>query len=144
MPDRTTIDREQRAGIYEVVCNHLAGLNDVWLALEVRGDFATARRLAAEFVEDVRLLEDIGWDREDGRESFELTMPRADLARLLRRLWEEAEVTIGEASIERRAREEDEEADRWFRAGARACESVLGTLGPKGRGDGVRPTGDER
>lgn len=132
MPDPIiALDREQRAGIYEVVCNHLSGLNDVWLALEVRGDFATARRLAAEFVEDVRLLEDIGWDREDDRDSFQLTMRPRSLTRLLRRLWEEAEAMLGESSIERRARAEDEESDRWFRVGARACESVLCELRPQ-------------
>ena len=39
MPETTiAIDREQRAGLYEAVCNHLSGLGDIWLALEVDED----------------------------------------------------------------------------------------------------------
>lgn len=59
-------------------------------ALEQTEDFATAERLGIEFGEDFRLLEDIGWNGRDGRNSFDLTMPAHDLTELLQRLHDEA------------------------------------------------------
>jgi hypothetical protein len=40
----------------------LGALNDVWIAMECNKDFATAERLAIEFGEDFRLMEDLGWN----------------------------------------------------------------------------------
>lgn len=76
MPSTTcTIDGDQRDGLYELVRNHLGAVGDLWIALEINKDFATAERLGLEFGEDFRLLEDIGWNGRDGRKAFELTMP---------------------------------------------------------------------
>jgi hypothetical protein len=61
VPSTARINREQRDGIYELVRNHLAGIGDVAIALEDNEDIATAERLAIEFGEDFRLLDDIGW-----------------------------------------------------------------------------------
>lgn len=92
MPSSTaTINKDQREALYELVRNHLGGLGDVWIAMEAKGDYATAERLALEFSEDFRLLADLGWDREDSREMVELTMPREDLTEALKR---EAEVKV--------------------------------------------------
>lgn len=60
--------------LYEQVRNHLAAFGDLWLALETDRDYANAKRLAVEFGEDFRLLEDLGWDPNDGRFTVELTM----------------------------------------------------------------------
>ena len=60
----TTIDREQRDGLYELVRNHLGGIGDIWIALEQDGEYiATAERMGIEFGEDFRLLADLGWER---------------------------------------------------------------------------------
>ncbi len=59
----TTIDRDQREGLYELVRNHLGSIEDFWIALERTKDFATAERLGLEFAEDFRLLKDIGWSQ---------------------------------------------------------------------------------
>jgi hypothetical protein len=40
--------------------------------------------------DDARLLDDLGWEDDLGREEFTLTMPPADLARLLSRLNDDA------------------------------------------------------
>jgi len=91
MPSTTAkIDRDQRAGLYELVRNHLGAVGDIWIALEQTEDFATAERLGIEFGEDFRLLEDIGWSGESDRDSFDLTMPAHDLMELLQRLHGEA------------------------------------------------------
>lgn len=121
----TTITKEQRVGIYELVRNHLGGIGDVWIALEENEDFATAERLGIEFGEDFRLLDDIGWRPREDREEFELAMPPDDLAELLKRLHDEAERLLVESPSERRSREEDEESDRRFRVGLDACEELL-------------------
>jgi hypothetical protein len=65
----------QRDALYEQVRNHLAALNDIWIAIEGNKDFATAEQLALEFAEDFRLMQDLGWDAEDPRDTVELTMP---------------------------------------------------------------------
>jgi hypothetical protein len=49
MPETTiTIDRDQRDGLYEVISNHLALVQDFWVAMERTKDGATAERLGLE------------------------------------------------------------------------------------------------
>lgn len=88
MPETTTITiyRGHREGLYELVRNHLASIEDFWVALERTKDFAVAERMGLEFAEDFRLLRDIGWSEHDVRESYVLTMPAPELADLLKRL----------------------------------------------------------
>jgi hypothetical protein len=128
----TTINQEQRAGLYELVRNHLGGIGDVWIALEQNDDFATAERFGLEFGEDFRLLDDIGWQPQEDRDEFELTMPPNDLAELLKRLHGEAEQLLEQSPGERRSREEDEERERRFLAGSDACEELLVALDGRG------------
>jgi hypothetical protein len=135
VPDSTaTITGEQRAGIYELVCNHLYGIEDLWTALGRSRDYATAERLGLEFGEDFRLLADIGWAAEDDRESFELSMPPLDLMEVLRRLRSEAEKVLVESGTEREASEEDSKTNERFQIGHDACETVLADLDSTGRG----------
>lgn len=83
MPGTTsTINREQRHGLYELVRNHLGSVGDLWSALEHDEDFATAERLGLEFGEDFELLKDIGWAKGDGRDEFDIRMPPHDLMEL--------------------------------------------------------------
>jgi hypothetical protein len=79
------IDRKQREAIYEEVTDHLSGLGDVHITLR-QGDHVTAQRLRREFDQDLRLLDDLGWAEDEPGESFELTMPADELARVIRRL----------------------------------------------------------
>ncbi|MGE5281825.1 MAG: hypothetical protein ACM3N0_05805 [Chloroflexota bacterium] len=132
MPTTTTITRAQRAGIYELVRNHLAGIGDVVIALEETGDYAAAERLGLEFAEDVDLLADIGWRPDEERESFDLTMPVHDLAELLNRLHDEAERVLAGSQDERRSREEDEASEALLLAGLDACEKLLVDLDERG------------
>jgi hypothetical protein len=127
----TTIDRDQRNGLYELVRNHLGSVGDLWDALERDKDFATAERLGLEFGEDFRLLDDLGWSEEDGREEVELTMPPHDLMETLRRLQGEAGLVL--TGVE--GSSDDAETNQRFRRGYETCESVLAGLGtsPEGR-----------
>lgn len=129
MPDTTpTISGEQRDALYELVRDHLGGLNDVWIAMEQDRDFATAERLGLEFGEDFRLLEDLGWREDDNREAIELTMPAADLGQLLRRLHDEAEASLSRSPDEAGSREEDERTERRLLLAMDTCEELLVAL----------------
>ncbi len=128
MPDTITIDRDQRAGLYELVRNHLGSIEDFWVALERTEDFASAERLGEEFAEDFRLLRDIGWSEHDFRESYLLTMPADELRDLLRRLREEATHVLIERGTEAQSSREDA-ATKWrFQIGYEICRKVLADL----------------
>lgn len=128
----TTIDRDQRDGLYELVRNHLGSIEDFWIALERTRDFAKAEALSLEFAEDFRLLKDIGWDERDERETFDLNMPAHDLMELLKRLHDEAvEILVGSGGSEARSRRDDTDTDRRFQLGYEACQWVLADLDPR-------------
>lgn len=128
----TTIDQDQREGIYELVRNHLGSIEDFFVALERTRDFAKAERLALEFAEDFHLLRDIGWADDEDREAFELTMPAPDLSRLLQRLHTEAVPALFESGGEAESSRADAVTDRRLRLGYEACGRLLGELDPKG------------
>lgn len=126
MPGTTiTISGAQRDGLYELVRNHLGSVGDLWDHLERDKDFAAAERLGLELGEDFRLLGDIGWGEDEGRESFELTMPVHDLTELVKRLHEEAEQVLTGKGTERQAREDDRETEDRYLRGLDACEELL-------------------
>jgi hypothetical protein len=131
MPVTTTIAKEQRDGLYELVRHHLYSIEDLWIAFGRSRDYATAERLALEFGEDFRLLTDIGWAADNDRKSFELTIPPLDLIEVLRRLHAEAASVLAESGTEREASEDDARTDRRFQVGRDACEKVLIDLDPQ-------------
>ncbi len=72
------------------VCNHLAGIDELWLALGEERDYDAAAKLGPAYRADLRLLEDLGWAPEESGGSFALTMTAGELVPLLQRLREEA------------------------------------------------------
>ena len=124
----TTINREQRDGLYELVRNHLGSIGDLWNALERDQDFDTAKRLGLELGEDFGLLKDIGWANDDGRGEFELRMPPPCLMELLQRLQGEAGMVLGGWADEER---EEVESKERFRRGYDTCQKVLADLDPR-------------
>ena len=132
MPEATiTIDRNQRDGIYELIGNHLASVEDFWVALEQTRDYPAAERMADEFAEDFLLLEDIGWEPHQEREAFELTMAPDRLRPMLLRLREEAAQVLIEHGTEAEASRRDAERNRRFQIGHEACGQVLADLDPR-------------
>ena len=77
-----TINREQRDAIYFEVALDLDGIGDLAIAMS-KADYATARRYRQRFEDDMRLLDDLGWEREQNRDEFDLTMSTPDLARVI-------------------------------------------------------------
>ena len=128
MPATTIkINSDQRSGLYELVRNHIGSVGDLWDALEREEDYAKAEQLGLEFAEDLRLMVDIGWAKNDGRAEFELTMQPHDLMELLMRLHGEAGLVLGGAE----GSPEDVETNRRFQRGYDVCEEVLAALDPR-------------
>lgn len=75
------LNREQREAIYAEVALDLDAVGDLAIVMS-KGDYDTARRYRRRFEDDMRLLDDLGWEPEQNRDEFELTMPTADLARV--------------------------------------------------------------
>jgi len=107
MPRPTpTISGEQRAAIYDLVVDHLSCIGDLPLAIR-QEDFATARRLAHEFGQDLRLLEDLGWG-PDARLEVALSMPPEELVDTFHRLHRDAKGALSESAEQRESREAEE------------------------------------
>ena len=134
MPGKTTttIDRERRDALYELVLNHVNSIGDLWVAMEEQ-DFAKAERLGLEYGEDLRLMQDLGWAEEDGRESVDLTMAPHDLMELLGRLRGEAESVLAGSACVRILQAEEENARERYRRAKAACEELIERLDPRKR-----------
>ncbi len=85
----TTIDRPTREALHAGLVLDLSGLSNVWVLLD-QNRAAEALRLRERFEQDWRLLDDLGWEAADPRQSFELTMPPVQLAQVVRRLHQQA------------------------------------------------------
>jgi hypothetical protein len=124
----TTIDRDQRDGLYELVRNHLGQIGDIWIALEEDSEYELAERMGIEFGEDFRLLADIGWHPKDKRAEVELTMEAHDLAELLTRLQGEAVGVLDGTASMHLQREEEERARALYQGAKDTCEELLARL----------------
>ena len=135
MPHATAIiNAEQRDAIYDLLLGRLTFLPDLFKAVE-QEDFETARRLAREFTEDFRLLEDLGWG-PDERPEVSLTIPAGNLPPILERLRAEAQGGLSESAEERDSREAEEASRRRWRIVVGTASELLAEL--QGRG-GKRP-----
>lgn len=100
------ITGKKRDAVHELVVEHLGGLGDVRIAIDC-GDVETARRLAREFAEDFRLLDDIGWGRDE-RTVVPLTIPPGELTAIFNRLRGDAQSALAGSEDEHEAREADD------------------------------------
>jgi hypothetical protein len=80
-----TITRAQRQAIYPELVLDLSGVGDIAIELD-NGNYEKAQRFRREFEDNMRLLDDLGWDADPPREHFEITVPAEQLARALSRL----------------------------------------------------------
>jgi hypothetical protein len=126
VPATIRINREQRDGLYEVTCNHLGSAGDLVHHLDQR-DYAKAEQLGLELAEDLRLMQDLGWGEDEGREGVELTMPHHDLMEVLQRLQGEAGLVLGDTEES----DEDAETKQRFKQGRAACKQLLAELDPR-------------
>ncbi|MGA7054569.1 MAG: hypothetical protein WBZ37_25550 [Mycobacterium sp.] len=81
-----TINRQYRDALYDGLMTDLSAHDDLFTLL--RNDEATeAKRLHHRFKGELRLLDDLGWEREPEAEQFELTMPPRDLRPIIERVY---------------------------------------------------------
>lgn len=79
------LNREQRDAIYGELVLDLSGTGDIRINLDGE-DYDAARRLRRRYEDDMRLLDNLGWESEQDRDEFEITMDHDELARVLQRL----------------------------------------------------------
>ena len=96
---RKAITRRQRESIYRQLRRHLTTVDDIRVVADYDPD--EAGRLGLHYADDFRLFEDVGWDRDNPRDSIRLTMPPTDLRRVLMRLQAEAEGALATTKEER-------------------------------------------
>jgi hypothetical protein len=77
------LNRAQRDALYQFVLTDLVGVGDVALAIQA-GQMAKAQRLRLCFEQDLRLLDLLGWQPTEGRDSYELTLSDEAAGTLLR------------------------------------------------------------
>jgi hypothetical protein len=81
-----TINRGYRDALYDGLMTDLIAHDDLFTYL--RNDEATeAKRLHHRFKGELRLLHDLGWEREPKAEQFELTMPPRELRSIIERVY---------------------------------------------------------
>jgi hypothetical protein len=128
MPSTTIeISHEQRQPLHRLVTQHISGIGDVYLMIE-QGDFATAERFGLEFGEDIRMLNDLGWNPDDARDTYALTQPRHELIEALKRLCLDAEDGLDAPEDEKRKREEYDELIAYFTRARDLCAELIDAL----------------
>ncbi len=81
-----TINRRYRDALYDGLMTDLSAHSDIFTHL--RNDETTeAKRLHNRFKGELRLLDDLGWEREPEAEQFELTMPPRELRPIIERVY---------------------------------------------------------
>ena len=119
-----TINRDQRDAMYQEVVLDLNGLTDLWTEFDA-GNYDRAKELRQRFMFDMRLLDDLGWDRDEARDEFTLTMDGVDLAWVVSHLIEQTGAIIHTHIVE--PIERTPHAERSVKAQS-ALGSILGQL----------------
>ncbi|MBN1608677.1 MAG: hypothetical protein JW940_18760 [Polyangiaceae bacterium] len=83
--NRTVLNRRERDLLHDEVMLDFTSLGDITVTIK-NGNCAEAQGLRQRFEDDFRLLDDIGWNPLDGRDSYTLTMPPEQRERLFRRI----------------------------------------------------------
>jgi hypothetical protein len=117
-----TINRRYRDALYDGLMTDLSAHSDIFTHL--RNDEATeAKRLHHRFKGELRLLDDLGWEREPEAEQFELTMPPRELRPIVERVYWSAV-----ASLNNEADELVDEAVAHLTEATVACPEMLARL----------------
>jgi hypothetical protein len=117
-----SVGRDDRNALWWLVVSDLTGVSDIHLYLN-KGDVRSAMRLRRRFERAMRLLDDLGWEAEPGRERVVLTMPHNQLRPLLERVYWES---VG--SLADRPGELVEQAREYREALVVLCSSLLARM----------------
>jgi hypothetical protein len=81
-----TINRRDRDAIYDGLMTDLSAIGDVFIDLH-NDEPASAKRLYRRFEVELRLMDELGWEKEPEAERFELTMPARELRPVIERIY---------------------------------------------------------
>jgi hypothetical protein len=81
-----TITRGYRDALYDGLMMDLTAHGDIFTLLH-DGEVTEARRLHHRFKSGLRLLDDLGWEREPEAQQFELTMAPRELRPIIERVY---------------------------------------------------------
>lgn len=131
-----TINRRYRDALYDGLMTDLTAHDDIFTHLR-NDEVAEAKRLHHRFKGELRLLDDLGWEREPEAEQFELTMAPRDLRPILERVYWGAV-----ASLNNEPEQLIEEALAHLNEAVVACPEMLARLADEFM-DGQQGTGVE-
>jgi hypothetical protein len=94
-----TINRSYRDALYDGLMTDLTAHGDIFTYLR-NDEAANAKRLHHRFRGELRLLDDLGWEREPDAEQFELTMPPQALRPIVERIYWSAVSGLNDAPEE--------------------------------------------
>ena len=117
-----TINRRDRDAIYVGLMTDLSAIGDVFIDLH-NDEPASAKRLYRRFEVELRLLDDLGWEKEPEAEGFELTMPVRELRPVIERVYWSAVSSLAD-----HPEELVDEAVYALTAATSACPELLARL----------------
>jgi hypothetical protein len=89
------VTRAERDAVRGEVLTDLTALGDLTVLVDA-GEYANARKHRARFEDGLALLDDLGWEDDDPRDEFELTLAPECLERAVRNLQDNALSTLAE------------------------------------------------
>jgi hypothetical protein len=135
-----TINRNERDAIYDGLMTDLTALDDVYTHLH-HDEPADARRLWRRFAVKLRLLDDLGWERDPDAAQFELTLPAREMRPIIERIYWSSVSALSDKPDELL-----EDARKTISTAAVACPEILARLVEKelpDRGAGLAETATE-
>jgi len=135
-----TINRNERDAIYDGLMTDLTALDDVYTHLH-HDEPADARRLWRRFAVELRLLDDLGWERDPDAAQFELTLPAREMRPIIERIYWSSVSALSDKPDELL-----EDARKTISTAAAACPEILARLVEKelpDRGAGLAETPTE-
>jgi hypothetical protein len=131
-----TINRQYRDALYDGLMTDLSAHDDLF-TLPRNDEVTEAKRLHHRFKGELRLLDDLGWEREPEAEQFELTMAPRELRPIIERVYWSAV-----ASLNNEPDQLVEEALANLNEAVVACPEMFGRLADEFM-DGQQRTGSE-
>lgn len=117
-----TINKTYRDALYDGLMTDLTAIGDIFGHLH-NDEPVRAKRLRRRFEVELRLLDDLGWEKGPEAECFELTMPARELRPIVERVYWSAV-----SSLANQADELVDEAVYVLRAATSACPEILARL----------------
>lgn len=115
------IGRSGRDALYSALVTELSGVGDIAVHLGAN-QAVQALQLRVRYEQDMRLLDDLGWEQNPASELFDITMPRRELRATLERLYWSSAATLAFVC------EVDPEYARQSRETQRTCSELLAGL----------------